>query len=275
MALDEHACEAAGTVEPAADRWPTRVLLVDDAAATRRFVRAVLEASNAFDVVAEAADGEQAVELAAIAQPDLVLLDLLMPGDDAARIVEGLTRAAPGSMIVVLSGADQALAAPLLDQGVAAFVSKGATADELVGRLLALCTGRAAVDRPSAFVDAPRPSRARAVVCEDDPSTRRLLTQLLESCDVEVAAETDMVPNLLSVVELAQPEVVILDLWLEGTPGTAALPEIHRRSPSSTTIVYSSYEEWRDRALAGGAAAFVAKPDLEELGRRVRAVVGR
>jgi CheY-like chemotaxis protein len=94
---------------------------------------------------------------------------------------------------------------------------------------------------------------------------RHLVARVLTNCDVPVLAETDVVPNLLSVVELAKPELVVLDLWLEGTPGTSALTEIRKISPRTLVIVYSAHEALRGQALAGGAAAFVAKPHFDEL----------
>src|ERR671928_2066170 len=79
-----------------------RILLVDDHPLTRSALAALL-AQHAFDVVGEAADGEQAIEAAEQLAPDLVLLDLSMPGLDGLSALPRLREAAPESEVVVLT----------------------------------------------------------------------------------------------------------------------------------------------------------------------------
>jgi chemotaxis response regulator CheB len=82
----------------------TGVLVCDDAADMRAMLRDALEADPGLEVVGEAADGCDALRLAAALQPDVVLLDIAMPGPGTAEVVAGVRRAAPGAAIVVLSG---------------------------------------------------------------------------------------------------------------------------------------------------------------------------
>jgi CheY-like chemotaxis protein len=119
----------------------------------------------------------------------------------------------------------------------------------------------------------PGHAQPRAVICDDDPTTRRLVAQILANCDVDVVAETDTVPHLLLVIGLAQPDLLVLDLWLEGTPGTSALPDIGGISPGTYVVVYSAYAELKERALASGAASFVAKPNFVALEDGIRRVL--
>jgi CheY-like chemotaxis protein len=72
------------------------------------------------------------------------------------------------------------------------------------------------------------------------------------------------------MVEHWQPELVVLDLWLEGTTGTSAIPDIRKLSPRTQVVVYSAYQEWKDNAFDAGAAAFVIKPQFEELAAAIR-----
>jgi DNA-binding NarL/FixJ family response regulator len=254
--------------------WPTRVLIVDDAASTRRFLRGVLEYCPEFDVAGEADDGATAVQMAEALQPDVVLLDLSMPVTDGATALAELLRVAPHARVIVLSGMDEkGTAAPLLAAGATAYIPKGLAPFELLERLGTIIGRSVTLQRPtsadgpilSAVPSPQAQAQPRAIICDDDPTSRHLVTQVLENCDVAVLAETDGVPNLLAVVELAKPEIVVLDLWLEGTTGTIAVPEIRKLSPRTLIIVYSAYEEWRDKALAAGAAAFVAKPHFDQL----------
>lgn len=114
-----------------------RVLLADDCENDRLLQRRELEATGSFDVVGEATDGAMAVQLAALHQPHLILLDLKMPGLDGLAALPRLLLAAPGAKVVFLSGyasprsVDQALAI-----GASAFYKKGVP--DLAVALLAL-----------------------------------------------------------------------------------------------------------------------------------------
>jgi DNA-binding NarL/FixJ family response regulator len=63
---------------------------------------------------------------------------------------------------------------------------------------------------------------------------------------------------------------VVLDLALKGAPDTAILTDVCRRSPRSVVVVYSDFDDWKDRAISAGAAAFIRKPRIEELTDRIR-----
>jgi DNA-binding NarL/FixJ family response regulator len=266
---------AVGLAPPTSDlEPPARVLVVDDAASTRRFLRGVLDYCPQFDVVGEADNGRTAIELAEAVQPDVILLDVSMPVVDGPSALRGLLRAAPNTRVIILSGTDERGARPLLDAGATAFVAKGLLPFELLERLGSILGRRVTFPPASPADETPPPAPAleplqrvqtRAVICDDDATSRRLVAQVLASCDVAVIAETDLVPSLLSLVELSRPELVILDLWLEGTTGTSALPEIRKISPDTLVVAYSAHAVWKDDALAAGAAAFVAKPHFDEL----------
>jgi DNA-binding NarL/FixJ family response regulator len=116
-------------------------------------------------------------------------------------------------------------------------------------------------------------SRRTAIVCDDDAMTRRLVGQVLAKLDIEVVADIDIIPNLVPVVRMTRPELVVLDLWLEGTTGLSALPELLALTPPPAVVVYSGREEWTQRALDAGAAAFVDKPDFAELEAAVSRLV--
>ena len=79
-----------------------RILLVDDHPLTRSALAGLLT-QHGFDVVGEAEDGEAAVGRATELQPDLILLDLSMPGVDGLTALPRLRDAAPGSEVVVLT----------------------------------------------------------------------------------------------------------------------------------------------------------------------------
>jgi CheY-like chemotaxis protein len=279
MKTDEAAAGAVDVARKPTSR--TRILIVDDAASTRLFLRGVLESRPRLEVVGEAENGAEAVEMADSLQPDVVLLDLAMPVTDGPSALSGLQCVAPNACVIVLSGRDAREAAPVLAAGATAFIPKGLTPFDLLEQLDAILGRPAGLPRTGppreravdAITAAPGEGQPRSVVCDDDPMTRRLVTKVLANCGVPVLAETDVVPHLLSIVGHAKPDVLVLDLWLEGTTGTSAIPEIRRLSPSTLLVVYSAYEEWRDKALAAGASAFVAKPHFDELEAEIRRLI--
>jgi len=93
---------------------PARVLVVDDHPLTRDALGALLR-SHGFELVGLAADGEEAIRAAAETQPDVILLDLLMPGLDGLSALPRLREAAPACEVVVLtaSGTEENLLAPI------------------------------------------------------------------------------------------------------------------------------------------------------------------
>lgn len=90
-------------------RRPERVLIVDDHAGIRLILRAAALARDDFEVVGEAVDGYEAITCAETLQPDLVLLDVAMPGMDGLEALPRVRRAAPGARVVVLTAFDGGL----------------------------------------------------------------------------------------------------------------------------------------------------------------------
>ena len=116
---------------------PIRVLLADDTASVRLVLRRTLEASKAFEVVGEAGDGAQAVELAEALQPDMVLLDLAMPVLGGMEAIPQIRSRAPGARVVVLSGyAPDRMGSQAVEVGATAFLEKQQRPRELVASLL-------------------------------------------------------------------------------------------------------------------------------------------
>jgi DNA-binding NarL/FixJ family response regulator len=132
-----------------------RALLVDDVAEVRRLVRTALRLHGGFEVVAEAGDGAEAVRLAGLHHPDVVVLDLGLP-DIAGRDVLGQLREhSPDSRVVVFSGAESDDS--WVRDHVEGYVLKDAQLDYLV-ELLASVGGRTSrktvLDLPNALSSA-------------------------------------------------------------------------------------------------------------------------
>jgi DNA-binding NarL/FixJ family response regulator len=116
---------------PADDR--TRVLIVDDHMLVREGLRRILQAQEDMDVVGEAGDSAAAVAAAARERPDVVLLDVEIPGGEAAATVRKLKGASPGSRVIILSMHEgPVLVQELLAAGVRGYLLKSIHWQELV-----------------------------------------------------------------------------------------------------------------------------------------------
>ncbi|HEX4931495.1 MAG TPA: response regulator transcription factor [Gaiellaceae bacterium] len=122
-----------------------RILVVDDHPLTRDALASLLT-QGGFDVVGEAADGSEALELAHELQPDLVLLDLSMPGLDGLAALPRLRVAAPGCEVVVLtaSGTEENLLAAIRG-GAAGYLLKSEPPERIVAFLRGVAKGEAAL----------------------------------------------------------------------------------------------------------------------------------
>jgi DNA-binding NarL/FixJ family response regulator len=113
----------------------------------------------------------------------------------------------------------------------------------------------------------------RAVMYGGDQTIRKMITGMLWACEVDVVAETYTAPILLAVVDLVQPEFVVLDLSAKGAPKAAVLAVIHLRSPRSAIVVYADTIEWKQLAMAAGASVFVTEPRIDQLAGHIRQLV--
>ena len=122
-----------------------RILLVDDHPLTRSALSGLLK-QNGFDVVGEADDGEQAIVRAAELAPDLILLDLSMPGVDGLSALPRLREAAPNCEVVVLtaSGTEENLLGAIRG-GAAGYLLKSEPPERIVGFLRGVANGEAAL----------------------------------------------------------------------------------------------------------------------------------
>ena len=130
-----------------------RVLLADDEGMIRSALAALLRLEDDIDVVAECADGEEAVAAATRLEPDVCLLDLEMPGLDGVQVAERLNRTIPTRCIVVTRHARPGVLRRALASGVSGFVPKSRGADELAAIIRRVAAGARYVD-PEIAADA-------------------------------------------------------------------------------------------------------------------------
>ncbi|APU41234.1 MULTISPECIES: response regulator [unclassified Streptomyces] len=123
---------------------PIRVLLADDETMIRHGVRLILRHAGDIDVVAEACDGRQAVELAAAHRPDVALVDIRMPVCDGLAAIAPLLALDPAPRVVMLTTfGDEDNVIRALREGAAGFLLKDEGPQELIGAVRAAAAGDA------------------------------------------------------------------------------------------------------------------------------------
>jgi DNA-binding NarL/FixJ family response regulator len=132
-----------------AEYAPTvRVLIVDDHAVVRQGLRSFLELQDdplalPIEVVGEAADGAEAVELAAACQPDVILLDLVMPGMDGITAAPALLERCPRAHIIILTSfGEEDKVFPAMRAGAHGYLLKDISPDDLVRAIRAAYRGQ-------------------------------------------------------------------------------------------------------------------------------------
>lgn len=119
-----------------------RVTLVDDQTLVRTGLRSLLDLSDEVEVVGEAADGDDALRLVADDPPDVLLLDLRMPGRDGISTLEELrTRGHTVPVLVLTTFDDDELVLRALRAGARGYLLKDVTLDQLVGAIATLADG--------------------------------------------------------------------------------------------------------------------------------------
>jgi DNA-binding NarL/FixJ family response regulator len=123
---------------------PIRVLIVDDHPVVRDGLRGILTSDPEFDVVGEAADGAEALAGARAARPDVILMDLRMPGVGGVAAIRSLAEADIPARVLVLTTYDSdSDVVPALEAGATGYLLKDAPRDELVRAIRSAARGDA------------------------------------------------------------------------------------------------------------------------------------
>jgi DNA-binding NarL/FixJ family response regulator len=129
------------------DRQPIRVLLVDDHAVVRRGLLGFLELLDDITVVGEADNGRTALEVARSVQPDVVLMDLLMPEVDGIAATASIKSEMPDVEVVALTSfVEEARVTAALEAGASGFILKDAEADDVANAIRAAYRGEVRLD---------------------------------------------------------------------------------------------------------------------------------
>ena len=125
-----------------------RVLLVDDHNVVRAGLKALLESTGRVDVVGEASTGEEAIDRARTLEPDIVIMDLAMPGMGGVQATRHITGLGLEARILVLTIHDEdEFLVPALNAGAAGFLNKSVADTDLMGAIEAIVRGHSYLPR--------------------------------------------------------------------------------------------------------------------------------
>jgi NarL family two-component system response regulator LiaR len=125
------------------DNKPIRVMLVDDHAMVRSGLSAFLYAFEDLELVGEASSGEQAIQLCQQVDPDVVLMDLMMPGLDGATATNRIREKFPQIQVIALTSfKEEELVESALQAGAIGYLLKDVSADELADAIRSVAAGK-------------------------------------------------------------------------------------------------------------------------------------
>ncbi|MFM8321602.1 MAG: response regulator transcription factor [Chloroflexota bacterium] len=143
-----YATQPAEQPDERADGRPIiRVLVVDDLPRYRRELRTICSSEKDLSVVGEAASGQEALALVKLLEPDVILMDLQMPGMDGVQATELIMRANPEARVILLTvfrDVENILSA--LQAGARAHLPKSSLSDEIIHMVRAVYRGKSLVD---------------------------------------------------------------------------------------------------------------------------------
>jgi DNA-binding NarL/FixJ family response regulator len=165
-----------------------RILIADDHAIVREGTRRFLEQEEDLDVIAEAADGEEAVKLSVSLKPDVVIMDISMPNVDGIEATKRIKQQVPSVTVLILSAYDDdQFVFSLLEAGAAGYLLKSVRGNELIDAIRAVNAGESVLHPSIArkvlnrFTESnngdPRKQKAAEVLTDREIEVLQLATQ--------------------------------------------------------------------------------------------------
>jgi len=183
-----------------------RIMLVDDHTMVREALRTVLEQDSGMQVIAEVGDGETALRMAEELAPDVVVMDVALPGQSGIEITRRLLAAHPEIKVLALSTyLDRRIVQQMLDAGARGYIVKSAAGAELMQGIRSVVEGRSYLcPQVTALVtDSLRSRRSMSGDPDDNPLSRReiqVATLLAEGKSApDIAKELHISPSTVDV----------------------------------------------------------------------------
>src|SRR5215475_6678096 len=202
---------------------PITLLIVDDHPVVRDGLSGMFAPDPEFEVVGEAADGAEAIRLASTLRPDVILMDLRMPGMDGVSAITELTKRGVGARVLVLTTYDtDSHVLPAIEAGATGYLLKDAPRAELIRAVRAAANGEAVL---SPSVAARLMTRVRT------PSTGPLSQRELQVLELVAAGSTNREAAARLYITEATVKTHLLNIYTKLGVGdrAAAVAEAYNR----------------------------------------------
>jgi NarL family two-component system response regulator LiaR len=210
-----------------------KILIADDHAVVREGTRQILEQESDLDVVAEAADGEEAIRLASKSKPDVVIIDIAMPKVDGIEATKNIKELHPDIAVLVLTAYDDdQFVFGLLEAGAAGYLLKSVRGRELIDAVRRIYAGESVL----------HPAIARKVLNRFVPAPGKLADQK----SLEVLSDREMEVLKLAAKGLSNQDIAD-DLCLSLRTVQAHLGHIFNKlqvSSRTEAVVRALKEGW-------------------------------
>lgn len=168
----------------------TRVMIVDDHAMVRSGLSAFLSAADDFELVGEAESGSQALRLCADVQPDVVLMDLVMPGMDGVATTRAIRERFPSVRVIALTSfPEDRLVQEVLEAGALSYLLKNVGVDELARAIRAARVGQPTLAPEAAQVLIQRAIQPKPRGYDLSPREREVLALMVQGLNNPDIAE--------------------------------------------------------------------------------------
>jgi two-component system, NarL family, nitrate/nitrite response regulator NarL len=251
---------------------PRRILIIDDHPLLRKGLRQLADFSPEIEIVGEADNGTQGLAMVRETQPDLVLLDLYMPGMKGLQVLKALKQLEPAPRVIMLTVSDaQEDAVAALRGGADGYLLKDMDPEELLSRLCEMGDDGPLLSPKIAerLGNSPQAEIHRVLIVDDHPLLRKGLYQLAEfSPDLELIGEADNGTQGLAMARELQPDLVLLDLFMPGMTGLETLRALKQLEPAPKVVILTVSDAHEDifAALRAGADGYLLKDtDPEDL----------
>ncbi len=168
-----------------------KVLLVDDHAVVRSGLSKFLLVNKDLKLVGEASDGSEAIQMTSLHKPDVVLMDLMMPGIDGIAATREIHQKYPNVKVIALTSfAEQNMVQGALQAGAIGYLQKNVTAKELANAIRSACTGKMTLSPEAAQVLAQSVAQPQIPGEQLTDREREVLKCMVDGCNNNEIAET-------------------------------------------------------------------------------------
>lgn len=266
------------------------VMVVDDHPMWRRTMKQVLEEEGAAKVVAEASDGEEALRLAASVKPQVVVMDINLPGLSGTEATRRLLKKHPSAKVIALSASEEkADVVEAVRAGVSGYLPKTTEPADLVDAIRRIYAGEMVFPPKLAEVvlaelrGEPLDEPLRVAIADGSTLFREGLARVLEEEEFEVVGRAGNLTDLLRLIAATQPEVVLTDINLPPRDSSSSDSDVVRairdRLPAAAILVLSQNVDSEAASsllsTGRGGVGYLLKDrvsDVEQLAEAIRRV---